>query len=249
MLSLCPFKFSLLVLSLSRYGHPPLRSYDIILMFIKGSTALAALTAIHAGVVAALFWVLLANALVATQVVEDGTPAALVPFSILTVLIFAGTLYIALDTAFGFTSVFQSTPPQSLHNIGLFVLTCIWPAAATILYFILMGYIVLGMLREVRPIWYFTIAFVLFVLAQLDFFLLNKVICNVCCYFFDILRYSLMYIQGAKHRIDGSFIATILETAAVVVLYYAWRSITEGLFIDPVLFFLVLIFFMNRILG
>lgn len=27
---------------------------------------------------------------------------------------------------------------------------------------------------------------------------------------------------------DGSFIATLLETAAVVVLYIAWRSITEG---------------------
>jgi hypothetical protein len=35
-------------------------------------------------------------------------------------------------------------------------------------------------------------------------------------------------VQGANHRVDGSFIATILETAAVVVLYFAWRSITEG---------------------
>ena len=42
-------------------------------MLEQGSTALVALTAIHAGLVAALFWSLLANALVATQVVEDGT--------------------------------------------------------------------------------------------------------------------------------------------------------------------------------
>lgn len=34
--------------------------------------------------------------------------------------------------------------------------------------------------------------------------------------------------QGANHKVDGSFIATILETGAVTALYLAWRSITEG---------------------
>ena len=29
-------------------------------------------------------------------------------------------------------------------------------------------------------------------------------------------------------KVDGSFIATILETASVVALYFAWRGITEG---------------------
>jgi hypothetical protein len=123
--------------------------------------------------------VLLGNGVIATQIVEDGTPAAIVPLAIFAIAIFAGTLYIALDTALGFTSVFRSTPPQSLNNIGLFVLTSIWPGAATILYFILMTYIVLGVLREVRPLTYFVLAFVLFVLSQLDFFLLNKIICRV----------------------------------------------------------------------
>ena len=42
-----------------------------------------------------------------------------------------------------------------------------------------MLYIVLGVLREVRPVWFFVLSFVLFVLSQLDFFLLNKVICRV----------------------------------------------------------------------
>ncbi|KAG6824434.1 hypothetical protein H0H87_011718, partial [Tephrocybe sp. NHM501043] len=44
----------------------------------QGSTALVVLTALHAGFVAAFFWALLANALVATQVVEDGTWSSLV---------------------------------------------------------------------------------------------------------------------------------------------------------------------------
>jgi hypothetical protein len=43
-----------------------------------------------------------------------------------------------------------------------------------------MTYIVLAVLREARPLAYFALAFVLFVLSQLDFFLLNKVICKVC---------------------------------------------------------------------
>ena len=44
----------------------------------QGTKALVIITAIHAGLVAALFWGLLANALVATQVVEDGTSGSLV---------------------------------------------------------------------------------------------------------------------------------------------------------------------------
>jgi hypothetical protein len=163
-----------------------------------------------------LFWALLANGLVATQIVEDGTLSSLIvrlgsfshlfglltqlypqPYFFLAIAIFAGTLYIALDTAFGYTSVFQSDDPAALNNIGLFVLTSIWPGAyvvpehstrdfywhsmdrAAIIYFLLMVYIVLGVLREVKPIWFFVLSFALFVLSQLDFFLLNKVICKV----------------------------------------------------------------------
>lgn len=44
-----------------------------------------------------------------------------------------------------------------------------------------------------------------------------------------IRRVDNTVLQGVStHRLDGSFVATILETAAVGVLYLAWRSITEG---------------------
>ena len=40
---------------------------------------------------------------------------------------------------------------------------------------------------------------------------------------------SLQVICNGTHaKIDGSFVATILETATVAVLYFAWCSITEG---------------------
>ncbi len=144
--------------------------------------------------------------------------------------------------------------------------------SATILYFGIMAYVVLGLLNEVRPMWYYVLAAVLFVLSQLDYFLLSKVICKVrrassartscvrvvprgCT---DALLSSFrlpvsdahfhartqMHINsrcargwidptqaaatGGVSKVDGSFIATILETAAVGVLYLAWRSITEG---------------------
>ncbi|KAJ7302971.1 chitin synthase III catalytic subunit [Mycena albidolilacea] len=177
----------------------------------QGGTPLVIITAIHAGVVAALFWALLANALVATQVVEDGTPSSLIPFYALAIVFFAATTYISLDIGLSITSVFgPSKPPQNLGSIPLFVLTSIWPAATVVIYFALMTYIVLAVLNEVRPMWFYILSAALFVLSQLDYFLLSKVIC-----------------KGSNQKVDGSFVATFLETAAVGVLYLAWKSITE----------------------
>jgi hypothetical protein len=177
----------------------------------QGSTSLVIISAIHAGVVVALFWALLANALVATQVVEDGTLSSLVPFYFLSLSFFAATTYISLDVGLGFTKTLGiSTPPQSLHSIPLFVLTSIWPPLAAILYFAIMAYIVLAILNEIRPMWYYTLSAALFILSQLDYFLLNEIIC-----------------RGSSQKIDGSFVATLLETGAVGVLFLAWKNITE----------------------
>jgi len=180
-------------------------------IFEQGSKTLTILTAIHAGIVSALFWTLVGNAIVSTQLVEDGTPSALVPFYALTVAFFVAGLYISLDVGLTFTSALgPSNPPEALNSIPLFVFTNIWPGAAALIYFIMMLYVVLGLLREVRPVWNYIIAATLFVLSQLDFYLLSETIC-----------------KGSGSKIDGSFVATILETATVFVLYLAWRSITE----------------------
>lgn len=176
----------------------------------QGSTALVVLTALHAGVVAALFWLLLANAVISTQVVEDGTPSSILPYTLFALALFAGTTYIALDTGFLFTNAFKSSPPGDLQNIALFVLTNIWPGAAALIYFLVMLYVVFVMLQEVRPMLWYLVAAAAFVLAQLDVFLLSKVIC-----------------KGTDAVVDGSFVATLLETLSVAFLYGAWRSITE----------------------
>ncbi|KAG6864434.1 hypothetical protein C0991_009560, partial [Blastosporella zonata] len=178
----------------------------------QGSTALVVLTAIHAGFVAAFFWALLANALVATQVVEDGTLSSLVPYYIFSGLIFGLGTYLSLDVALGATTVIggPSNPPTSLRSISLFVVLSIWPLACVVIYFALMTYIILNVLHETRPLTYYALSGLLFVLSQLAWFLLGKVLCT-----------------ASNHRVDGSFLATVLETAAIGVLYLAWRSITE----------------------
>ncbi|KAJ3576639.1 hypothetical protein NP233_g276 [Leucocoprinus birnbaumii] len=178
----------------------------------QGSMGLVVLTAIHAGLVVALFWILLANAIVATQWVEDGTMASIAPLSIIALILFGGTLYISLDIALGVTQTIGglSNPPESIRSIPLFVLTSIWPPVAAILYLAFMTYIVLHVLNETRPMWYYLLSTILFVLAQLAWFLLGRVIC-----------------RGSNQKVDGSFIATLLETASVGMLFLAWRSITE----------------------
>jgi len=184
----------------------------------QGTKGLVVVTAVHAGVVAALFWTLLGNALISMQVVEDGTLSSLIPFTFLTLAFFAATTYISLDVALRITSTFgPSQPPAALHSTPLFVLTNVWPGAAALLYILLMAWVVVGILREVRPLWFYILAAVLFVLSQLDYFLLSKVICN-----------------GTNSKIDGSFIATLLETLAVIVLFMGWRSITEDTWEDDV---------------
>lgn len=91
-----------------------------------------------------------------------------------------------------------------------------------------MTWIVLAVLREVRPMWFYILAATLFVLSQLDYFLLNKVCDNSQVVRPSSLRPSQVICKGASAKVDGSFVATVLETAAVIVLYLAWRSITEG---------------------
>ncbi|EAU81033.2 hypothetical protein CC1G_10152 [Coprinopsis cinerea okayama7 len=138
--------------------------------------------------------------------------SSMIPYTIVSIIAFGVTLYISLDIALGATDLIGgvSDPPEALRSIPLFVLTSIWPGACALLYLLLMSYIVLHVLKETKPMWFYLLSAVLFVLSQLALFLLGKVVC-----------------RASDAKVDGSFIATILETAAVGVLYLAWKSITE----------------------
>lgn len=117
-----------------------------------GSYALTWVSAVHVGLLVALFWTLAWIALLSLQFVEDGTLPALIPLSAGIVILFVGPGYIALDTGLTVTSYFQSSPADQLHNTWLFVLTIIWPAAAAAFYFLIQLGVVVRVLKEKKPL-------------------------------------------------------------------------------------------------
>jgi hypothetical protein len=185
---------------------------------------------------------------VATQIVEDGTPSSLIvrPIPYQYPIVLANR---RVFSPFTFSRYFSRSPPLMspltlllpsrphwsrvthrirctqlpslsslrygparafLASITLY-LTLTPLRSAAFLYFVLMIWIVVKRLREQRPLVYYMLAGILFILAQLTYFLLSRPICN-----------------GTNAKIDGSFLATALETASVIVLYLAWQGITEG---------------------
>ena len=58
---------------------------------------------------------------------------------------------------------------------------------------------------------YLTLAFVFMVGSQVIYFLANDPLC-----------------KASQEKVDGSFIATLLETVSVVLLIVTWSSVTEG---------------------
>ncbi|WWC92120.1 uncharacterized protein L201_007074 [Kwoniella dendrophila CBS 6074] len=177
----------------------------------QGSTVLSVLSSIHIAIIATLFWVLLGNALIATQVVEDGTAAAIAPLSIFAILFFIPTLYISLDTSLGWTDAFNVNGDNvaQLKNTALFILTLIWPAVAVVLHTVLMLYITLGTLKETKPAVLYFGAFTLFAIGQIIFFLVSQPLCD------------------SSNGVNSAFLSTLLETASVVLIYLAWMNITE----------------------
>lgn len=91
-------------------------------------------------------------------------------------------------------------------------------SSAALLYFVLMAYIVLGVLRERRPMLYYLGAAACFVLSQLAWYLLGKVICKVCIlspsqgFFLNCLpEYTrenrwILYCNNSRNRGGGSYI-------------------------------------------
>lgn len=62
-----------------------------------------------------------------TLITRDGTLASLAPLIIASILLFAPTLYIALDTSHSWSTAFRLD--GETRAVALFVLTLVWPAA------------------------------------------------------------------------------------------------------------------------
>lgn len=176
----------------------------------QGSLAISWVTAVHTGLLVGLFWVLVWAAFLSLQIVEDGTLFSLIPMFIFGIIFTVGSGYIAADTALTITNYFRSSPASSLNNNWLFVLTIIWPAAAAAIYFVIQAGVVIRVLREKKPLFTLLGAAIAFIASQAFYYALGHKICT-----------------GTDGKIDSSWIATLLETVTIGLIYAAWQFVTE----------------------
>ncbi|GAB1202173.1 hypothetical protein APSETT445_000784 [Aspergillus pseudonomiae] len=113
-------------------------------------------SAVHIAAITATCWVLLLNALVGYQFLDDGTPASLGLISASALVFFIGTGYIALDTGFNWTGEFKPDPSTEYRNIALYVLYQLFPLVCLVVFFVLEAVLVIRVLGESRPMRMFT---------------------------------------------------------------------------------------------
>lgn len=119
---------------------------------LTASDALQGFTAIHLGAIAATAWILLLNAIVGFQLLDDGTPVSVGLLLASGAILFIGTGYIALDTGFRWTGHFDPSLNGENRNIGLYVLYLLFPLICLVTFFALEAVLVLRILGELRPL-------------------------------------------------------------------------------------------------
>lgn len=188
-----------------------------------------AFTGIHLGAIVATTWILLMNAVVGFQLIDDGTPLSIGLIIFSAAALFIGTGYIALDTGFSWTDHFDRSLTAPNRNIGLYVLYQLAPLIFLALFFLLEIFLVLRVLGEVRPLcrflpsgaWptikvltmspvYLIGATLLFAIGQIFQYVISTHLCN-----------------STSGRIDGALFETLFTLLAVAMLWVFWSSITE----------------------
>lgn len=113
--------------------------------------SLKGFSAIHVASITATCWILLLNALVGYQLLDDGTAASIGLIAASAAVLFIGTGYISLDTAFNWTGHFQSSHTGNNRNIALYVLYQLFPLVCLVVFFLLEAVLVLRVLGEFKP--------------------------------------------------------------------------------------------------
>lgn len=179
--------------------------------FPLSSTVRIAFTGIHIGFIIATTWMLMLNAVVGYQFIDDGTPLSLGLILASAAVLLIGTGYIALDTGFGWTGTFQSSyDSPNYRNIAIYVLYQLAPLIFLVAFYVLETVLVLRVLGETRPMVYLTLAAVLFALGQIFNYAISPHICN-----------------GTDGKIDGALFQTLFTLLSVVMVWVFWSSITE----------------------
>jgi hypothetical protein len=109
-------------------------------------------TAAHLAAITATSWILLLNAVVGFQILDDGTPVSVALIFGSAAALFIGTGYIALDTGFSWTGHFDPSLVAPNRNIGLYVLYLLVPLIFIVVFFILETLLVIRVLGETKPL-------------------------------------------------------------------------------------------------
>lgn len=181
--------------------------------FLTNPTILKWFSVIHTASVTTTCWILLLNAIVGYQYLDDGTPLSVGLFSVSSLAIYIGTGYIAADIAFGWTNVFR--PDDDYKSYGLYIMYLLFPLMCIVAYFILESVLVLRVLGETRPMLLLGGSALLFAIGQIFTFVISVHLCS-----------------AADGKIDGSLFESLFTLLAVITLWAFWSSITEDTWTD-----------------
>lgn len=160
--------------------------------------------------IVATTWILMLNAAVGYQIIDDGTPMSIGLIAVSALALFIGTGYIALDTGYSWTGHFDGSLTDPNRNIGLYVLYQLAPIVFLSIFFILEAVLVLRVLGEKKPMIYLVVAVLLFAIGQIFNYVVSTHICH-----------------GTNGKIDGALFETLFTLLSVVTIWYFWSSITE----------------------
>ncbi|CAD6888555.1 unnamed protein product [Tilletia controversa] len=201
------------VLFMTYLAMMPLQIITMSSLLEQGGKTLVIVTSIQESFQSAFFWSLLACAVVMTQVVEDGSGASLWPLGLCYVAVFTMTLVASLDVPFDFVHFALHYRHQlyDLYDPILYTITFLIPLVGTTMYALLITYVTLGMLQEFKPFAWSIVAGMLWSASLLVNFLWSADLCH-----------------ASKQRLDGAFLAVMLQSTSMWALFQAWQRMTES---------------------
>lgn len=167
-------------------------------------------TAVHIASITTACWILMLNAAVGYQVIDDGTPVSIFLMIASSLIFFIGTGYIALDTGFKWTGQWDHSWEPLNRNIALYVLYQLWPLICVVVFYVLESILVIRVLGEIRPMIYLTSAGLLFAIGQIFNYVISVHLCS-----------------ATDGKINGALFETFFTLSSVVMIWTFWSSITE----------------------
>lgn len=119
--------------------------------FPLNSAARRAFSAVHIAAIVATLWVLMLNGFVGYQLLDDGTAVSIGLLIVSAIVLFVGTGYIALDTAFSWTGYWDTSLNDDNRALALYTLYQLAPIVFLVIFFLLEAFLVLRILGERKP--------------------------------------------------------------------------------------------------